>query len=225
MHGTKYCDDCRELQAWADRRRRKGRQVLKRKPCRGCGKPKGPGKRNYCDRCQAARAFYPCIICHTEPVRGPRKRMCVECHRTAPERKRAAAAAYREKVMADPELRARQRESERRSHEKAKRLGKYKRSHRNRVVKLPRLPAPPLAEVVEQTRVRLEREGVEAPLNRIAEQCEVAPRSFLRWTEDPSRTVQFETALRVLDGLDLHWWDVWDQAEYPDVVRAMETAR
>lgn len=86
-----FCEECRELSMWQERKRKQVRKAMTRLPCEGCGKPKGAGKRRrYCDACRELRAKPPtCQGCHERPVRAKYARLCEDCHLEAKRRERA----------------------------------------------------------------------------------------------------------------------------------------
>lgn len=89
--GARYCDECRWLRAEAHMARKAARAALKaRKACRGCGRPKGSGKRRvYCDACRRRRAQPPPKMCERgcgRPARSRQAKLCVECKALARKR-------------------------------------------------------------------------------------------------------------------------------------------
>lgn len=79
--GVKLCDDCRELGQWRKQAKSRARTAMHRKPCRGCGKPRGAvGKGAYCQACKRLRKHPPiCARCGAPKASGAGRRLCDAC--------------------------------------------------------------------------------------------------------------------------------------------------
>jgi hypothetical protein len=156
-----------------------------------------------------------------------------------PERARAQAKRYREKLKRDPVRLRRHRENERiayrlRRERQVGRLGERQRQEGQRDeanATLPMLPARPLAEAVERViaarqAVATNGEGDEAmPAEGREQVCEtlgITDRALFDWKTGRRRMVRSDTADRVLVRSGLLWFDVWSPEQYPDVARRLE---
>jgi hypothetical protein len=140
------CDSCRELARWKTLKRARLRS---RKPCRGCGGPKGPGhRRRYCDRCLKKRAAMPvCVACRERPRRYRTARLCEPCLLEAKARERER---HRRWNRAHRAKRAEQRSRRNAATREASRMTRRLRAERE---------GNPYAPVPESTYLRLYGSG------------------------------------------------------------------
>lgn len=218
----RFCDDCKVLRDWRKQTRTKSRNLIVRRPCPRCGRRKSAGKgKQYCDACQAAnRQPALCRNCRTNPVRGPRKRICVECHEESKQRAREyeaqrALRLTREgraqpvkrasylRMRNDPERWARALETRRlRYHLQAVRQGREIRSRHTPLEAQFDLPARPLALVFAEL-------AETSDLGTICMAASVLERAVSRWRTGAVETIAFTEADEILTALDLLWWEVW----------------
>jgi hypothetical protein len=235
LRNKQLCEDCRELAAW---RKRVRKRATERKPCEACGRPKGEGaKRRLCDTCRAARqAPRSCSTCSEHPVRGPGKRLCVDCHRESVVRHRQRAterARERERERVRREGRKPRKYSER---SRTARLEGRRIAHRLRAERKGRivtgahrvhedrskgvtLPGQPLASAMRayEERQRRGNSNLFAPdlgadtgeLGAVYERVGVAERVARRWARGLG--VSLSAADLVLTRLGLAWWEVWSE--------------
>lgn len=77
------------------------------------------------------------------------------------------------------------------------------------------LPVAPLLPFIErELRMAVMRDEPN-PAGRIAAMCGTTPRSLYAWVNHERRSIKLENADKVLIGLDLCWWEVWTEGEYP----------
>jgi hypothetical protein len=88
------------------------------------------------------------------------------------------------------------------------------------------LPAKPLADAFERCVVRARMSvyaetDVEAR-NRLCRLVGISPRNLFGWRTGERDRVHFDVAGRVLQGLDMLWWEVWPPREFPEVAEVFE---
>lgn len=96
--GNIYCQECHDLQQWAQQTKRAYRPP---RPCAKCGAVvvKGVG-RKWCDDC---RALLPsCQRCFAKPVRAKRKKLCEECYVISQDELRIYRLEWNRNRMKDP---------------------------------------------------------------------------------------------------------------------------
>lgn len=192
----------------------------------------------YCARCATAREKARerlCERCGNAPVRAPRAKLCTTCKTRSAERQ----AEYKRQWRLDhlDEVRARDRERRRdngqlerqriwralkREQEGRPLAARDREGKRDDSREFGALPSAPLAQLIEQRR-RLPLNVLSAAIksdrgNRVelaqdseilAEQLGVSPKALQEWRLGKRRTVQFDSADRVLLALGVCWWDVW----------------
>ena len=87
------------------------------------------------------------------------------------------------------------------------------------------VPAGPLAVAMDRRimRARFAGEASDSTAQMaVCAACEVDPRRLSAWRTGESTRTTLDLADRVLIGLDLLWFDVWDPAEYPEVRAVFE---
>lgn len=134
-----------------------------------------------------------------------------------------ASRRYHQRLMEDP-VRAAQRRQDKRIDDtlRRRRLGmkEIARKRRDREFEeFPMLPARPLVAFLEAEVRKLEASGVEDPLQVVAGRCEVSPRKIYAWMTGELVSLQFDTADKILVSLNFLPWDIWDEDEYPEVMR------
>ncbi len=209
----RYCDECAPVIKEAQQIRRRARCALKRKPCWGCGKPKGSGRRVYCDPCQTRRAApRVCPEPGCENVLLPRKKACEPCKARKQLERRAD---YLRKMRADPERHEHFKAYYRAYHHNVAK--KRKRSKKERVTWV---ACSPLAAALYieagrdwQNRTNLGREEDGGPMEDrvggVAARAGVNPRTVSAWFGERKK-IKWEVADAVLLNMDWHWWDVYD---------------
>jgi hypothetical protein len=136
------CDDCRELALWKKKTRK---LATHRKPCAGCGGPKGPGaRRRYCDRCLAKRAApVLCDNCKQRPRRTKINRLCAVCEASKDDRRREYTRERQRRLRAEGKLRPRKRPKT--EQQKADARERQRIAHRLRAEQRGE-PLPPMTE-------------------------------------------------------------------------------
>lgn len=222
-HGRHLCDDCHDIVLETSAIRRRAVAALKRKPCRGCGRPKGDGRsRQYCDRCRKVRDMAaPCVRCEERPRRYPSARLCVECHLIAQrEAQEKSNARQRKRRRNDPVFAARERKRARESNARRyKRTASDKRRN-GKGGKGMILPGKPLAAAV-RWRARQETAGnlwddlPEVPYRgafiNVCRRAGVTDRAVRRWEE--GEHASFSAADQICTHLSLNWWEIWAQPQ------------
>lgn len=168
------CAECRaltdEVQRIKDRRRKRSKPA-----CRGCGRPKGPGKgRAYCDRCVPVSApgqgraprtcacgrsapmprnAKQCTLCRDEAAarRRERDRLRRRKDRQDPakrERMQAQSREYHRRVKADPKKAEREREAERMRYRLKRGVNNVREFVPKKREHVPRIDTEPLREAV-----------------------------------------------------------------------------
>ena len=87
------------------------------------------------------------------------------------------------------------------------------------------VPAGPLAVAMDRRIKRCDFEdcaGVLSAQEAVCQACGVDPRRLSAWRTGESERTTLDLADRVLIGLDLLWFDVWDPARFPEVQAVFE---
>jgi len=137
-----------------------------------------------------------------------------EWRKRNPERYKAALKRYADKVKADPQRHAAHLENCRIAYRlRQESRGRSLDSIRKQRAHLPlpadtfgRLPALPIVRALESY---ARREAVDEA--SVCEFVGIDPRNLFAWRMGERQLVQFDVADRVLTGLGLSWWDVWDE--------------
>lgn len=133
-----------------------------------------------------------------------------------PERSRAQIRRYRERLRKDPVRHAASLEIARINYRlKAEREGRGAiraiASVRG-ADDLPRVPVQPLLAVLSDI-----ADDGEDSWTDLSESIGVSDRSMRRWKTGEVTDVSFDTADRILTALGLLWFDVWNEADFPEV--------
>ncbi len=245
-HFRAYCDrgECQAVKltvaglanaaAWAERARRRRK---KRCPCCGLDKPLTAEHWYFYDSARAKpshRHDAYCIPCRRADQNAR--------YKTSERRKasaRARAARQREQIearrAADPEFDREYRAQRNRwSRERKARLRAEAANPTPPPLVRggPKLPAPPLAEVLVAAAERdrpppgLDSRRVDGDqcIGLICERAGVPERTLHRWRYGEVGAVQLAVADQVLQRLDLLWFDVWPPERFPEVAAVMGAA-
>lgn len=96
---------------------------------------------------------------------------------------------------------------------------------------IPYVPAGPLGQALERIVIREQArrsrgsetgEEIGQAREMICAMLGTSSRSLYAWSRGERAMVSFSTADKVLTAAGLHWWDVWDPAEYPKVAERLE---
>lgn len=60
------------------------------------------------------------------------------------------------------------------------------------------------------------------PETRVCNMCNIDPRRLYAWKSGETKRVELDHADKVLIGLGLLWWEVWDPALFPEVAAIFE---
>lgn len=186
-------------------------------------KPGKPPQYAYtCKACQIAEnTAYKRRTASDPEVRAARARRQRDWKARNPERARAAQRRYMERVKADPEWHARYREAQRMSE-------RLRRERRDGVhagdLRVLRAVQPEhdevtvltlqLARVIDAEAARDavdDEAGGAGRLGIVTARCGISDRYVYAWRSGTRPRVGIGVADRVLTGLDLLWWDVWNE--------------
>lgn len=250
--GHRYCAECAELRKWRAEKLKKVEQVNRRKPCARCYGPKGAIHRGiYCLRCREERKLEKrpvCECCNSNPVDGPRKKLCADCRQAARERQRARERAHFERCRVDPEWRERERKRQlaeyhkimadpvrKEKYREAQRIGRHLRRERQggelRILRPPTpvwgkrdsVPSKPAAEAFYRHLAKLQAEGESVSVETLAETLGTVARRIAAWRS--GSTANPILVEQVLMGLDLEWWEIYTPETVPDPEEFERVAR
>lgn len=193
--------------------RKRAKKAAARKPCRGCGKPKGPGNRRiYCAACSARRKLRACVGCGELHEFAKHQRTCDACKRASRERERVRKREDSAQRRQNPETRERWLAAQKKSRQRAASRAARERAraiNRNRT--LHRVPARAIALAIRRAVEREERAGTPAAQGAVLERMGISNRRFWAWEFGQAEDCSFSSADQVLTALGLHWWDVWTE--------------
>lgn len=224
--------------------------------CRSCKQTKDLEHGFYCDRRgendEPVRWSHECKVCTKERTNAyyhekmsiphlaererARQRRNVRSWRARNrEREHAAKRRYRAKLLKDRARHARILEN-RRIRTRARRESEGKPTNRRMKTatkasdSLPKLPAAPLAALVDEhvRRVQAEHDLERGDHNlngasakSVCSSLGIDERMLRAWRTGERVSVQFDVADRVLTALGVQWHDVWDPDAYPDVAERL----
>jgi hypothetical protein len=168
-----------------------------------------------CGRWRQTVDFAPC-------TREPKLKLASWCRNC---QRRKEAEAWRDPQRRDHKREYHRiwREAERRRNGVPERPFKSRERPQDSRGSLPRLYSAPLADRI----VRYAEHHYGGNIEHVCEAIGVESRRLSDWRTGKHKMVHFDVADRALLGLDLHWWDVWEEpvnGHEPEKRRAYELA-
>lgn len=190
--------------------------------------------RYYCKACDTERVQRRIAEIRSDPVaaaelRRKHRELQASWRRRHPGANAAATRRYREAVKRDPERAARYREAQRINHrlQRERKTGQHVGDIRTvSTVQMPSsrreasmLPAGPLVALLDryiENHARYRNIGDGSALETVCAWADIDPRQLYAWQTGEIAEVQLGTADRVMTGLGVLWWEVYDPADYPE---------
>ncbi len=150
-------------------------------------------------------------------VRAQRAAWAKSWRERNPERDRETRKRQDRKRRKDPAVRTREAELARLDyHLRREREGKLTTRRFGDVLmandEIPRVPVKPFLRTL-----RWAIDNREGGMMELSRDTQVPERTFRAWLSGERKEMQFDVADRVLTKLEIGWWEIWPEGEYPEI--------